>query len=58
MPEELRARSEQRRNRRLIDIAPLRMEPANDEVQLVAEKSVVGVRNEVKDEGAKRRGDR
>jgi hypothetical protein len=34
------------------------MEPANDEVQLVAEKSVVGVRNEVKDEGAKRRGDR
>ena len=43
MPENLRSRSQQRHNRRLIDVAPLRMPPANDEVQLVAEKSVMGI---------------
>ncbi len=56
--EKLRTRSEQRRNRGLVDIAPLRVKTANDEVQLVAEKSVMRIGCEVKNKRQQPRGDR
>lgn len=43
MPEDLRSGREQRHDGRLIDVAPLRMETADDEVQLVAEEPIVRI---------------
>lgn len=43
MPEHLRAGCQKRHDRRLIDVAPLRVLPADDEVQLVPEKAIMGI---------------
>jgi hypothetical protein len=43
MTEHLRSGGQERRHGRYIDVAPLRVLPANDEVEFVAEEAVVPV---------------
>jgi len=50
MAEQLRRGRHQRDERRLVDVAPVRVEAADDEVQLVAEVAVVRVGDEVQQE--------
>ena len=60
MTEELRPSSQQRNDRGLIDVAPLRMAAANDEVELVAEEAVMGIPHRVHEQNqdARKNGDR
>ena len=53
MPEELRAGRQQRHDRRLIHVTPGRPKTADNEVQLVAEESVMRVGRKMKQQGRK-----
>jgi DNA-3-methyladenine glycosylase I len=54
MPKKLRTGRQERHDRRLVDVTPRRPKAADHEVQLVPEKTVVRVRDEVDDERRQR----
>ena len=55
MAEELRARRQKRRDRRLVDVSPRRMKATDDKVQLVAEEAVMRIAGEMDRQGNERR---
>ena len=53
--EELRARRQKRRDRRLVDVSPRRMKATDDKVQFVAEEAVMRIAGEMDCQGNERR---